>query len=286
VSTPPGHPAPFEARLLTRAIPVVARQRTPRDMGVALPDAIAGRIPSPAAAISRAAAIGANPGAAALGTMPRRIVNQRDVECCVSCALAGAMEVRYQHPPLARMFHYHVTRFINGGADGEGRLFLDRGIGTLTAQGICREADHASVFTEQGAAIRPSQLAFDDAVTRRIGRDSYRFRYQPIDAPSRAAEIRRHIREDHPVVITFTLPMNYPRSFLNENDEWLDERSPPPSGSRHCVLVVAFDDARAGGRGAIRIVDSQGTDKFDQGLWWMAYRVVDSATVHEAYALT
>jgi hypothetical protein len=196
------------------------------------------------------------------------------------------MEVRYQHPALGQMFHYHVTRFINGGADGQGRLFLDRGIGTLTAQGICREADHASIFTEQGAAIRPSQDAFDDAVTRRIERDPLRFRYQEIGGTSRAAEIRRHIRDDHPVVITFTLPMNYPTSFLNDNDEWLDERSPPPSGNRHCVLVVGFDDARAGGRGAIRIVDSQGTDVFDRGLWWMAYRVVDSATVHEAYALT
>lgn len=279
-----GHPAPLEARLLTKVIPTVVVRSTPRDMGAAVPDAMASRTLSPAAPSSLAAAIGANPGAGALLTMPQRVVNQGNVQCCVSCALAAAMEVRYQHPVLGPMFHYHVTRFINNGADGQGRLFLDRGIGTLTAQGICREADHASVFTENGAAVRPNQRAFDDAVKRRIERDALRFRYQQVGGTSRAAEIRRHIREEHPVVITFTLPAGYPGSFLNTNDEWLDPAT--PSGSRHCVLVVAFDDARAGGKGAVRIVDSQGPSMFDAGMWWMGYRVLDSSLVHEAYALT
>jgi hypothetical protein len=39
------------------------------------------------------------------------------------CALTRAMTVPYEHPPLRPMFHYHVTRFINDGADGQGRLF-------------------------------------------------------------------------------------------------------------------------------------------------------------------
>jgi hypothetical protein len=59
------------------------------------------------------------------------------------------------------------------------------------------------VFTENGAVVRPTQRAFDDAGTRRIERDPLRFRYQAVGGTSRAGEIRRHVRDDHPVVITF-----------------------------------------------------------------------------------
>jgi hypothetical protein len=282
------HPAPFEARLLAKPIPTGVVRAAPANRGVALTSALVSPSPSPAASISRAAAVAAHPGAVALRAMPRRIVDQRDIECCVSCALAGAMEVcQPASPALGRMFHYHVTRFVNLGADEFGRLFLDRGIGTLTAQGICREADHQSLFDAAGAAARPNQAAFDDALTRRIlRRQDLRFPYEEVVGTSRAAEIRRHIRDNHPVVLTFTLPMGYPRAFLNDEHEWLDERTPPPSSSRHCVLVVGFDDLRGRAAGAVRIVDSQGTGMFDGGMWWMGYRILDSARVHQAFALT
>jgi hypothetical protein len=255
---------------------------------VALTSGLVTPSPSPAAALSRAAAIAADPGAASLGDMPRRIVDQRDVECCVSCAIAGALEVSHPaFPELGRMFHYHVTRFMNNGADHQGRLFLDRGIGTLTAQGICREELHRSVFDASGAATSPTQAAFDDALTRQLRRPPFgRFPYEEVLGTSRAAAIREHIRAEHPVVLTFTMPMGYPRAFVNARHEWLDERTPPPSDALHCVLVVGFDDLRGGGAGAVRIVDSQGAGVFDGGLWWMGYRILDSAQVHQAFALT
>lgn len=281
------HPAPFEKRLLEKPIPTTVVWTPPLERGVALTAALLSPSTSPAAAISRAAAIDGRPGSDFVPTMPRRIVDQAGVECCVSCALAGAMEARHPaFPVLGRMFHYHVTRFRNGGADDLGRLFLDAGIATLTAQGICREADHASVFDAPGAAARPKPAAFEDALTRRIRRQGLHFAYEQVSGTSRAAEIRRHIRNGHPVVLTFSLSSGYPRAFLNADHEWLDERRPPPSSSRHCVLVVGFDDLRGRGAGAVRIVDSQGPDMFDRGMWWMAYRILDSARVHQAFALT
>jgi len=281
------HPAPFEARLLDKPLPTGVVRTAPADRGVALSPALVSASPSPAAAISRAGSVAVHPGAGSLQATPRRIVDQRDVECCVSCALAGAMEIlRPAAPLLGRMFHYHVTRFVNGGADESGRLFLDRGIGTLTTQGICREADHPSRFDAAGAAARPGPAAFEDALERRILRQGLLFPYEEVGGSSRAAEIRRHIRENHPVVLTFTLPFGYPGAFLNDRHEWLDERTPEPSSSRHCVLVVGFDDLRGMGAGAVRIVDSQGSDRFDKGMWWMAYRILDSVRVHQAFALT
>ena len=277
-------PSRFEARLLTKRLPTEAVV-TPRDGGVALDTILPS--PSPASALVRAAAIAANPGATSLSAMPRRIVDQGEaLKCCVSCALAGAMEaLNPGWPALGPVFHYHVTRFW-GGADAEGCLFLDRGIATLTARGICRESDHASIFTPAGAKVRPSPAAFRDARERRIPRNPLSFRYQHVGGTSRSAEIRRHLRQNHPVVATFTMPQNYPDSFLNEKFEWLDENMPPPSPGRHCVLIVAFDDLLAGGRGGVRVIDSHGTEMFDGGTWWMAYRILDSSSVLQVVALT
>jgi hypothetical protein len=48
------------------------------------------------------------------------------------------------------------------------------------------------------------------------------------------------------------------------------------------VLITGYDDARQ----ALHVHDSQGTEHFDQGRWWMGYRVVDSSVVVEAYSFT
>jgi hypothetical protein len=274
------HPAPVEARLLmkSRLQPVLGQ---PPDGGVAISVGISR--PSPASDTVRAAAIESHPGSASLRTLPRRVLDQRALECCVSCALTGAMEVRNPTwPALAPIFHYHVTRFINGGADAQGRLFLDRGLGTLVGQGICRESDHESVFTETAAKARPTPTAFDDALSRRMMRDPFRPRFQAVGGASRSAELRRQLRANNPVVLTFTLPMGYPDAFLSTTHEWRHEATPPPSGSHHCVLIVGFDDLRQ----AARVFDSHGADAFDRGMWWMAYRIIDSTAVHQAFALT
>jgi hypothetical protein len=54
VLTLTGHPAPLEARLLTKSIPTANVRTVPREPGVALTDRIADQTPSPAAALSRA----------------------------------------------------------------------------------------------------------------------------------------------------------------------------------------------------------------------------------------
>jgi hypothetical protein len=184
-------------------------------------------------------------------------------------------------PGLSPLFHYYVTRYDNCGANVDGFLYLDDGLNTLTNEGIASRALHSPPFTATGAATKPSAGAYADAITRALGRRGVRLRYTPIGGASMVAAIREELSQDHPVVIGIQLPMGYPSSFLNSRFEWLDPDNPPLSQSGHCVLAVGYNDIRT----SFHIQDSRGSATFDNGYWWMGYRIVDSVVVQESYSL-
>lgn len=252
----------------------------PVNQGYALP-AIIPTI-SPAAPIVRAAAINANISSYELPVKPRLVVDQQELPCCVSCALGGAMETLNPNwPTLAPLFHYYVTRNDRGGADADGFLFLDSGVATVLAVGICRHDLHPHPYTKAGAATKPTTEAHADALTRALGRRRERPRAERVSGVSRAVWIRDQLRQDRPVVIGLELPMSYPDKFLNPDFEWRDPNGSPRSGSGHCVLAFGYNDARQ----ALHIQDNHGPGRFDRGCWWMGYRVADSIMVQDAYSL-
>jgi hypothetical protein len=226
----------------------------------------------------RAAAVGITPAIASVGK-PRRVVDQQDVQCCVSCALTGALEItNHAWPPLAPLFHYHVTRFDERGADSRGALFLDTALFAVHSHGVCAHAMHDRAFTEQDAVKAPTAAARRDADGRK---PAAKFWFRPLSGPSWVASIRDQLRSGNPVVIGFRLPAGYPDRFLDPRHEWTDPSNPAMSSSGHCVLVTGFSDART----ALRIHDSQGANRFDGGGWWMGYRVADGGAIGEAYAI-
>lgn len=248
---------------------------------------------SPAAPEVRTAAVIANISAYELPVKPRGVVNQQDVPCCVSCALAAAMEVIHPTwPSLAPLFHYYVTRYENVGADSSGALMLDRAIGTLTNQGICKHDLHPQPYTAMAAEQKPSHEAYLDGVNRRIPRRGGRFfLYRQFTGTSRVAWIRGQLRQNCPIVIGLRLPKGYPDSLggpkgynhwaNSRSYSWRDPENPEPQAGGHCVVVLGYDDELPG----FKIQDSQGKGKFDKGCWWMGYRVADSEVVQEVYSL-
>jgi hypothetical protein len=253
---------------------------SPVNQGYALP-AMTPSV-STGAPILRQAAIDGTPGIHELSNKARSVIDQKDLPCCVSCALSSAMEVLDSSvPTLSPLFHYYVTRYDNGGANDEGFLNLDDGLGTLSNNGICSKALHSPPFTKAGAATKPSAEAYADALTRALGRRGVRLRYTLLGGPSMVVAIREELAQDHPVVIGIQLPVGYPGAFLNSRLEWLDPQNPPLSQSGHCVLAVGYNDIRT----SVHIQDSRGSSVFDSGLWWMGYRIVDSGVVQEAYSL-
>src|ERR1700730_4328135 len=103
----------------------------PTKSGYALPPMIP--TVSEVAPIIRLAAIDGSVGAHELLFRPRSVVDQKDLPCCISCALSSAMEsIKPNVPPLSPLFHYYITRFDKGGADADGFLYLDDGLETLS----------------------------------------------------------------------------------------------------------------------------------------------------------
>jgi hypothetical protein len=247
--------------------------------GYALP-AVSSTV-SPLAALARGHSLAANPAIVRL-PRPRSVHDQADVPCCVSCALAGAMEILHpEWPPLAPLFHYFVTRFDNHAADRDGLLILRPAILTLTTQGICRLDLHGLLFTDVGVSTRPSRQAFTDASTRLL-RGPF-FSYRPIPQSLRVTQIRDELRRGYPVVIGVTLPERYRKGIPNSQGEWADPNEPASTvGLGHCLLVLEASDARQ----ALLVQDSRGPKEFVEGCWWLGYRVAGSSVVREAYSLT
>jgi hypothetical protein len=247
--------------------------------GYAIPDSSMGNAAS--AGIVRATAILADTSGYVLPIRPRRVVDQGELECCVSCALGAAMEVlNATWPALAPLFHYYTTRYEQGGADQDGSLYLNNALDSLAKIGICRGDLHNVPFTTAGATTKPVPAAYDDAKGRALTRRGLRSRFAACSSSSVVSWARDQLKRGCPIVLGFRLPVTYPKTFLNSRFEWLDPDL-PMSDSGHVVLVVGYSDLRQ----ALRIFDSRGPQKFDEGRWWMGYRVADSVAVREAYCL-
>ena len=231
----------------------------------------------------REAGILANTSAYMLPTMPRSVVDQKDVPCCISCALGAAMEILHPSwPQLAPLFHYYATKFDNNGTDPDGFFTLDNAIITLTKQGICILDLHPVPYTTNGATQQPSQDAYLDGEHRRMLRQlNGLFRYKKSIGPSKVDWIRNKLSQNCPVIIGFKLPVDYTQLLGNGGFIWDSPENPVAQSSGHCVVVIGYDDTKL----AIIIQDSQGIECFDKGCWWMGYRVVDSEITQEVYSL-
>lgn len=245
--------------------------------GLALP-AVTERV-SAAAAMTRASAISANLGSVEL-QLPRAPVDQKSVNCCVSCALGAAMEIIHPgSPSLAALFNYYVTRFERGATDAAGNLDLATALVALTTRGICRTDLHRVAFDERGASTRPSEIAFADGKTRALRMRGLHVRYLRASGASRAVWARDQLRQGRPVVIGVLLPTNYPAAMAGKF-EWTNPRQ-AVSTTGHCVLATGYNDARQ----ALHIRDSRGAEAFDKGYWWLGYGVADAAPVQCMYSI-
>lgn len=253
----------------------------PSNFGAVLSD-----VPSPistAAADARAIAVSASIGSFELSTQPRSVRDQRELACCVSCAIAAAMEtLGGAIPPLAPLFHYYVTRFDYGAATANGDIPLDTALIALSVKGICRADLHPYPFTSAGAFARPSPSAYEDAASRALrARGLFGSRYVQASGPSRAAWAREQLARERPLLVTFQPPVNYPRAFLNGRFEWLDPNASTASDVAHCVVIVGYSDLRQ----SFHVQDSRGSQSFDSGRWWLGYRIVDSVLTQSIHAL-
>jgi hypothetical protein len=247
--------------------------------GFALP-ALPARV-SNAAGAARTATIPADLGTHEL-RLPRPPVDQRQVNCCVSCALGAAMEIISPgKPSLAPLFHYYITRSVFFGGLPDGSLNLDVALAVLSVNGICLQKLHPFKIDAGNVDTPPSSVAIADGQTRALTPSGFEQPYQPASGPSRSVWAREQLRLNRPVVIGFVLPLSYPAAFNKKGFIWRDPESLSLSNSGHCVVATGYNDAFQ----ALHIRDSRGVGMFDAGYWWLGYRVVDSLAVQSVYSL-
>lgn len=214
---------------------------------------------------------------------PFRPRDQRNVPCCVSVAIATAMEIIDQRRPpseaLSPLFHYHVARTRPSRLE---LLDFRTALQAASSIGICRARYHSSGYDADGAALRPSEAAFRDAERQRlVGFDpaQRRMQYESVSRSDAVPACRAALAMGYPVIVGFWMTSAYGE--LSGDQPVHRPRAPEPSSEGHAVVAVGYDDAL----GAVRIKDSRGTRFADGGSWWLPYAALESTLIHEIWVL-
>jgi len=204
---------------------------------------------------------------------PRGFVDQGELECCVSCALAATVEVLYGDPPRAPLFHYHAVRA--GHLVG---MTIEDGIAALRRAGICDQPRHPAPFTPEGARTAPSAEARREAGgwrdTRLRTSESITGPLPQLFDPQREVEWKRTLAEGRPILIEFELTEAYGPGLKR-----LD-RPGKGTGRLHAAVVIGYEDRER----AFIVHDSRGPEWFVGGQWWLPYEVALTPLVRRAFA--
>lgn len=207
--------------------------------------------------------------------------SQGEIPCCVSIAIAVAMETLDARDgratELAPLFHYYLAR---GGGDYI-PLDLRRGMTFAAREGLCSLPLHPHPYDLDGARLGPTAEAQVDAREHRLGsydpvtRTTY---YQRIRG-SLVDGIRDAVAGGSPVVIGFWLTSAYDRITPGNPVHPLLPHEPSSDG--HAVAVLGYDD----GRRVVFVKDSRGPGFGRGGVWMMPYENLDSPLVNEGWVL-
>lgn len=227
---------------------------------------------------------GASPPPRHILSHPLPVRDQAGVPCCVSIAICVAMEaldaLQGGAEELAPLYHYYVAR---RGSPDFAAVEPRAGLSVAISSGICAARLHEASFDAEGARLRPSKEAHDDAAQRKLlGRDKRTGAplYQSIEGGrGRASACRAAIASGAPVMLGFWMTSAYDR--LSPSSPVHAAATREASSDGHTVAAIGYDDAME----ALLIKDSRGEGFGEGGYWWLPYEAVDSRLVHEAWVL-
>jgi len=211
----------------------------------------------------------------------RAILDQKQVDCCISCAITTCVEVLYpQYEQLSPLFHYYETALhfqgraprVNDGME------IDQGFRILTSVGICLFSLHPAPFDDAGVTMAPSPAAETDGKKRAMPPlpVTYVSPYKAIPLGlDPVNSVKEALAGGKPVLAGIHLTANYGAVKL------MDPGS--PTGLRHAVAVLGYSDAEA----SFIIQDSRGRDWAQGGQWWLPYGILASPNtiVFQAFAV-
>ncbi len=215
----------------------------------------------------------------AVGLPTRRIHDQRDVNCCFSCALASAMEAGDPAmPELAPLFHFH---FAGGQSAIVAGLTIDQAHVALLHKGMCASDHHRFPISRPNVSRRPSDDAVEDGFTRRpIDLDAGTLFWKSVSTAAPEGIWKRYLAAGFPIVIG--LQPNHDYLTLDAARPVLRSNRPPYSTVSHAAVVIGYSDAES----SFVVQDSRyGTAFGLEGQWFLPYDLCSSPFIVIALAL-
>lgn len=208
------------------------------------------------------------------------MLDQLDIPCCVSCAIAAAAEsANPGWEALSPLFHYFVTRTqVMGGAPAQMiSLSLEDANSAMQDSGICLNRLHDRAMNADGIAGAPSPTARSDALTRRLRPISTLppvRRITLLGDQNRVQEWKMALLTGKPILAGIDLPAAYGKSMKRASTEG------GRLGPSHAVAILGYRDSEQ----AFVVQDSRGPEWFSGGQWWMPYAFAQSGFVYRAYS--
>jgi hypothetical protein len=213
-----------------------------------------------------------------IGLPARAIRDQGDLNCCLSCAIAAAIEGGDPaSPALAPLYHFHFARDAFASDAG---ITLAEARGALFSRGVCALSLHSLAIARANAGIRPSAAAIEDGLRRRpmdAGTGTLRWAPVPIAGPS---PLKRRLLAGAPVVLAIQPNDDY--FALTAAAPILAGNGPPYSVTGHAAAVVGYRNTDA----VFVVQDSRGPSFGLGGQWFLPYDLLDSPFVVSAFALS
>ena len=215
----------------------------------------------------------------AVGLPTRQTFDQKAVNCCLSCAIASAMEATdISTPPLAPLFHFHFAGGQNSLSAG---LTVSQAQGTLLRKGICAFTAHPFSISPQDVARDPSEEAVSDGFKRRlIDAESGALRWKPVPDIHPEKVWKRYLIAGFPIVIA--LQPNQEYLGLNADNAVLSNNGGPYSNVGHAAVVIGYSDADD----SFIVQDSRAGTAFGiEGQWFLPYKLCTSPFLMMAFSL-
>ena len=216
---------------------------------------------------------------------PRPVINQgRQVLCCTSAAITGAMEAldakQGDFCHLSVLFHYYNAR---GGSYRMKGIELRDALKAAVKPGVCRLKLHDKAMTRKGARKKPSRAAVANAKKQAIvafDARTFTYGYWRIKNSVRLRKCKEALRDGAPIVAGFWMTSDYEKIRKGLADT-LQLAQPEPSGHAHAVALLGFSEKRK----AFQVRDSFGERLGDKGYWWLPFAVLESDLFNELWVI-
>ena len=148
----------------------------------------------------------------------------------------------------------------------------------LQHQGACRWEEMP--YDVNGCDRQPTAEMHWSALSNRI-------KWGRLKSRRNINEYRMHIAEGSPIVIDICCTQRFKQEVRTNKSFWITDIVTPADTNFHAVCVVGYDDNKTygGTTGFLKVMNSWGDSWGDNGFLWIAYDLVKTGTILEAFAV-